>query len=78
MHHGWLATHSTETVIKAADHHGNTGYSLFEGWQLSGKTWMSLLRGKVLLNQGVLEQKPGYGSFVECTGPRAPIGGPIR
>jgi len=65
-------------VINAKDHHGNSGYSLFEGWNVSGRAWMSLLRGKVLLNQGKLEQKPGYGQFLKCEGPRAPIGGPVR
>ena len=39
---------------------------------------MTLLRGKVLLNQGKLEQKPGYGKFIACEGPTAPMGGPIR
>ncbi len=67
-----------DMVIRAEDHHSNTGYSLFEGWQLQGKPWMSLLRGQVLLDRGVLRQKPGYGSFLRCGGPRAPLGGPVR
>jgi dihydropyrimidinase len=65
-------------VIRADDHHGNSKYSLFEGWELKGKPWMSLLRGQVLLNQGQLEQNPGYGQFVECKGPTVPLGGPVR
>jgi hypothetical protein len=36
---------------------------------------MTVLRGQVLLNQGRLEQKPGYGKFLARTGPVAPIGG---
>ena len=37
-----------------------------------------MLRGQVLLNQGNLEQKPGYGKFIECEGPTAPLGGSVR
>ena len=66
-----------DRIITAKDHLSNAGYSLFEGWQVTGSPWMTLLRGKVLLNQGRLEQPPGYGQFLECEGPRAPIGGPV-
>ena len=64
-------------VIKAADHHGNSGFTLYEGWTTTGKPWMSLLRGQILLNQGVLEQKPGYGSFLTSGNPVVPLGGPV-
>jgi dihydropyrimidinase len=66
-----------DRVITAQDHQSNAGYTLFEGWQVTGRPWMTLLRGQVLLNQGKLEQKPGYGRFLECEGPRVPIGGPV-
>lgn len=64
-----------DRIITAKDHQSNAGYSLFEGWQVSGRPWMTLLRGKVLLNQGKLEQQPGYGKFLECVGPTTPLGG---
>ena len=67
-----------DRVVTAKDHQSNAGYSLFEGWQVSGRPWMTLLRGQVLFNQGNLEQKPGYGKFLECEGPTAPMGGPVR
>ena len=67
-----------DRIITAKDHQSNAGYTLFEGWQVNGAPWMTLLRGKVLLNQGKLEQKPGYGEFLSCAGPRSPIGGPVR
>ena len=38
---------------------------------------MTFLRGQVLLNQGTLEQNPGYGIFLECEEPRSPLGGPV-
>ena len=67
-----------DRIITSKEQLSNAGYSLFEGWKVSGKPWMTLLRGKVLLNQGRLEQKPGYGKFLECGGPLAPLGGPVR
>jgi len=39
---------------------------------------MTMLRGKVLLHDGVLKQKPGYGRFLESGEPRSPLGGPVR
>jgi dihydropyrimidinase len=65
-------------VVRAKDHHGNTGFSLFEGWELRGKPWMSLVRGQILLDRGRLAQKPGFGKFLECDSPRAPLGGPVH
>ena len=67
-----------DRIITSRDHHSNAGYTLFEGWQVQGRPYMTLLRGKVLLNQGELEQKPGYGSFLASDSPRAPLGGPVR
>ena len=67
-----------DRIITAKDHYSTAGYTLFEGWEVTGKPWMTLLRGQVLLNQGNLERQPGYGRFLECDGPTAPIGGPVR
>ncbi len=67
-----------DRIVTAKDHRSNAGYTLFEGWQVTGRPWMTMLRGKVLLNQGTLEQKPGYGQLLACEGPRAPLGGPVR
>ena len=66
-----------DRVITAKEHRSNAGYTLFEGWRVNGRPWMTLLRGQVLLNQGKLEQTPGYGKFLVCEGPRAPMGGPV-
>ena len=51
--------------------------TLVEGWEVKGKPYMTFLRGQVLLNQGTLEQNPGYGIFLECEEPRSPLGGPV-
>ena len=68
----------SDRIITSRDHHSNAGYTLFEGWQVQGRPHMTLLRGEVLLNQGELEQRPGYGSFLESGSPRSPLGGPVR
>ena len=67
-----------DRVITARDHHSNAGYTLFEGWEVKGRPWMTLLRGKVLLDQGELRQLPGVGQFIESGSPRSPMGGPVR
>ena len=67
-----------DRIITARDHHSNAGYTLFEGWEVKGRPWMTLLRGKVLLDQGELRQDPGVGQFVESGSPRSPMGGPVR
>ncbi len=58
------------STLTAVGQHTNSDYTLFEGWELSGKIELSLLRGKPLLKDGALLQEPGYGQFV----PRAASG----
>jgi dihydropyrimidinase len=67
-----------EWTITVADHHGMAGWTLYEGWKARGRPWMTLLRGRVLLNQGKLEQAPGFGRYLRRGRPMPPIGGPVR
>ncbi len=67
-----------EWTITVKDHHGMAGWTLYEGWTARGRPWMTLLRGRVLLNQGTLEQEPGYGRYLRCGKPQPPLGGPVR
>lgn len=67
-----------EGTIRVADHRGIAGYTLYEGWRVHGRPWMTLLRGRVLLNQGRLEQAPGYGQYLHRSGPLPPIAGAAR
>ena len=62
-------------TMKAADLRGIAGMTLYEGWPMRGRPWMTLLRGRVLLNQGKLEQGPGYGRYLHRGGPVPPIAG---
>lgn len=54
------------------------GFTPYDGWQIKGKPWMTLLRGKVLLQDGKLNQPPGYGQFLPAGSPVPPIAGPVR
>jgi dihydropyrimidinase len=65
-------------TIRAAEHYSKTGYTLFEGWEVHGQPWMTLLRGRILLNQGTLEQQPGYGQFLPAGSPLPPIAGRVK
>ncbi len=67
-----------EVTISAKDHQSTTGYTPYEDWKVSGKPWMTILRGKVLLNDGKLEQQPGSGMFIPTGGPIPPIAGRVR
>jgi dihydropyrimidinase len=62
-------------VIRGADHRGIAGYTLYEGWAVTGRPWMTFLRGQVLLRDGRLEQSPGYGRYLARGAPAPPLGG---
>ncbi|MBI4200655.1 MAG: amidohydrolase family protein [Chloroflexi bacterium] len=68
---------NAERTIRARALHSTTGYTPYEGWTVKGQPWMTLLRGGVLLNQGELEQKPGYGRFMTGGPPTPPIAGSV-
>ena len=63
-------------TIRAADHKGIAGYTLYEGWPLRGRPWLTLLRGEILLDarDGApqLAQSPGFGRYLPRTGPLPP------
>jgi dihydropyrimidinase len=65
-------------TIRVADLRGMAGWTLYEGWPVTGRPWMTLLRGRVLLRDGKLEQAPGYGQYLARGGPVPPIAGAVR
>ena len=68
-----------EWTIEKTKHLGIAGFTPYEGWQVRGRPYMTLVRGQVVLNpQGELEQKPGYGRYLARTGPQPPLGGSVR
>ncbi len=65
-------------TIRVADHKGMAGWTLYEGWKVKGRPWMTLLRGRTLLNQGRLEQAPGYGRYLARGAPLPPLAGAVH
>jgi dihydropyrimidinase len=55
-------------TVHAADQHGNSDYSLYEGRELVGKAILSLQRGKPLLMDGTVRAEPGAGRFLSDGG----------
>ena len=66
---------NTKSTITAKNHQSTTGYTPYEDWEVQGNPWMTLLRGNILLNDGKLEQSPGFGNFISAGSPIPPIAG---
>jgi dihydropyrimidinase len=66
-----------DRTITVSEHHGIAGWTLYEGWKARGRPWMSLLRGRVLLNAGRLEQRPGSGQYLHRGAPVPPVAGAV-
>ena len=66
-----------QPTVRAADLHSNAGYTPYEGWTLTGQPWMTMLRGRVVLAEGKLQQEPGYGRFLPAAGPLPPVAGRV-
>ncbi len=47
--------------------HNNLDYTLYEGMELTGKPIMTILRGKVIVEQGIFKGERGAGKFVKRT-----------
>jgi dihydropyrimidinase len=63
-----------EDTITVSDHKGIAGWTLYEGWKVRGRVAMTVLRGEPLVRDGRLEQRPGFGRFLERRRPVAPLG----
>ncbi len=50
--------------LSAENHHMNTDYSAYEGWNVTGKVETVLLRGRIAIENGNCILHPGYGNFV--------------
>jgi dihydropyrimidinase len=68
---------NVERTIREADLLSRAGFTPYEGWQVKGMPWMTLLRGKVLLQDGKLHLSPGDGQFLPAGSRLPPIGGPV-
>jgi len=52
-------------LITAASQQSKSDYNIFEGTEVTGAPDVVLLRGNVLVEDGVLMAEPGVGQFVE-------------
>jgi dihydropyrimidinase len=60
--------------IEQRQHLSVAGYTPYEGWRVRGRPWMTLVRGHVVLApDGTLEQKPGFGEFLDEAPPVVPV-----
>jgi dihydropyrimidinase len=50
-------------TITAAGQHTTARYTLYEGREVTGWPVLSTVRGQVVLDDGQLEQPPGYGRY---------------
>jgi len=55
---------SKKHVISADTHHMNCDYSGYEGWEVTGKTELVLLRGQIAIADNQCHLKPGDGKFI--------------
>ena len=62
-----------EGAIHVTDHRGMAGWTLYENFKTHGRPWMTLLRGEVLLQDGELRQKPGFGRYLHRGAPLPPM-----
>ncbi len=51
-------------TVKASDLGSFSDYSLYEGWELKGWPIMTMVRGKVVMDEGKLTGEPGFGEFI--------------
>jgi dihydropyrimidinase len=63
-----------EWTIEQRQHLSIAGFTPYEGWRVRGRPWMTLVRGHVVLApDGSLEQKPGFGQYLDEGPPTAPV-----
>jgi len=52
-------------TISVDTHHMNVDYSAFEGWKLTGKVKMVLLRGQIAIENEQCKINKGYGKYIK-------------
>lgn len=53
-------------AVKAAEMHSISDYCLYEGWEIAGWPVMTMIRGKVVVDNDKLVTEPGYGRYMPC------------
>jgi dihydropyrimidinase len=52
--------------------HSACDYSIWDGWELQGKVWSTILRGVVLVRGREWVGQQGLGQFIPGGGPQSP------
>jgi dihydroorotase len=53
-----------EAIIHSADQHTKAGFTPFDGWKVMGQPVMTIVRGKVVMENGKLVENGPRGKFV--------------
>jgi dihydropyrimidinase len=65
-------------TIRKDDHLGIAGFTPYEGWAATGRPWMTLARGQVVLAPGgEVVARPGSGRFLRRGPPAPPLAGRV-
>ena len=54
-----------EHVISSSTHHHHCDYSIYEGWKVTGKVSSVIMRGRLAIDNDVIEIEKGYGKFLK-------------
>ncbi|MCD6484359.1 MAG: dihydroorotase family protein [Candidatus Odinarchaeota archaeon] len=60
-----LIDRKKEWIIRGRELHGMTLFTPFEGLKVRGKVLMTMVRGRIVYQNGEILEKPGWGRFVE-------------
>ena len=52
-------------TLSAKTHHMNVDYSAYEGWEVTGKVKIVLLRGQIAIENNECKLQKGYGKFIK-------------
>ncbi|MGE5619956.1 MAG: dihydropyrimidinase [Sphingomonadaceae bacterium] len=55
---------NVEWKVEAKEMHSLAGYTPYEGWSIKGKVMATMLRGKMVMENGRLLASPGYGRYL--------------
>jgi dihydropyrimidinase len=65
------------TEFHAERMHSRAGYTPYEGWKLRGAIVLTMIRGRVVLEDGRLAQASGYGQYLPANSTMPPVYGPV-
>jgi dihydropyrimidinase len=59
-------------TVRLADLHSNCDYSIWDGWEFEGVPVMTMLRGNILVEDGLWTGPAGIGQFIASRSPEQP------